>query len=75
MTQLLGYHPVYLMLVIGCGSKVGSWMNDSGFWVVCRAAHLTETETLRSWTVGLVLMGVAGLPIVWLLASLWPNPL
>ncbi|MCS7167738.1 MAG: SLC13 family permease [Gemmatales bacterium] len=75
MTQVLGYHPVYLMLAIGCGSKIGSWMNDSGFWVVCRASYLTEVETLRSWTIGLVLMGVAGLPFVWLLATYWPHPL
>jgi GntP family gluconate:H+ symporter len=75
MSAYLGYHPVYLVLAIGCGSKIGSWMNDSGFWVVCRAAALTESETLRSWTIGLVIMGLAGLPIVWLLASFWPHPL
>ncbi|MCS7159003.1 MAG: SLC13 family permease [Gemmatales bacterium] len=75
MAGLLGYHPVYLVLAIGCGSKIGSWMNDSGFWVVCRAANLTEFETLRSWTIGLVLMGIAGLPIVWFLANYWPQPL
>lgn len=74
MGRSLGYHPVYLMLAIGCGSKIGSWMNDSGFWVVCRAAYLTEAETLRSWTIGLALMGLAGLPIVWLLATYWPFP-
>ncbi|MCA9019940.1 MAG: GntP family permease, partial [Planctomycetaceae bacterium] len=28
----LGFHPVYLALAIGCGSKPISWMNDSGFW-------------------------------------------
>ncbi|HAW30452.1 MAG TPA: gluconate transporter, partial [Planctomycetaceae bacterium] len=30
----LGFHPVYLALAIGCGSKPISWMNDSGFWVI-----------------------------------------
>lgn len=68
----LGYHPVYLVMVIGCGSKVGSWMNDSGFWVVCKMSGMTETETLRSWTAALVLMGVAGLPLVWVLTKLLP---
>jgi GntP family gluconate:H+ symporter len=68
----LGYHPVYLVMAIGCGSKVGSWMNDSGFWVVCKMGGLTEAETLRSWTVALVLMGVAGLPLVWALTRLLP---
>jgi GntP family gluconate:H+ symporter len=26
---VLGFHPVYLALAIGCGSKPFSWMNDS----------------------------------------------
>jgi GntP family gluconate:H+ symporter len=68
----LGYHPVYLVMAIGCGSKVGSWMNDSGFWVVCKMSGMTEAETLRSWTVALALMGVAGLPLVWVLTKLLP---
>jgi GntP family gluconate:H+ symporter len=68
----LGYHPVYLVMAIGCGSKVGSWMNDSGFWVVCKMSGMTESETLKSWTVALVLMGVAGLPLVWILTELLP---
>ena len=68
----LGYHPVYLVMVIGCGSKVGSWMNDSGFWVVCKMSGMTEAETLKSWTTALVLMGMAGLPLVWILTKLLP---
>jgi GntP family gluconate:H+ symporter len=68
----LGYHPVYLVMAIGCGSKIGSWMNDSGFWVVCRMGGLTEAETLWSWTAVLVVMGVAGLPLVWVLTRLLP---
>jgi GntP family gluconate:H+ symporter len=70
--EYLGYHPVYLVMAIGCGSKVGSWMNDSGFWVVCKMSGMTETETLKSWTVALILMGVAGLPVVWALTRLLP---
>jgi GntP family gluconate:H+ symporter len=68
----LGYHPVYLVMAIGCGSKIGSWMNDSGFWVVCRMSGMTEAETLRSWTMTLVVMGVAGLPLVWALTRVLP---
>jgi GntP family gluconate:H+ symporter len=68
----LGYHPVYLVMAIGCGSKVGSWMNDSGFWVVCKMSGMTETETLKSWTVALMVMGVAGLPLVWVLTRVLP---
>ncbi|MFN4258799.1 MAG: GntP family permease, partial [Gemmataceae bacterium] len=49
-SAVLGYHPVYLVLAIGCGSLVGSWMNDSGFWVVGKMSGMTEKETFRSWT-------------------------
>jgi GntP family gluconate:H+ symporter len=72
LAAVLGYHPVYLVMAIGCGSKIGSWMNDSGFWVVCKAGGLTEAEALRSWTLVLVTMGVLGLPIIALLAWLFP---
>ncbi|MGE3804134.1 MAG: GntP family permease [Gemmataceae bacterium] len=72
VVQYLGYHPVYLVMAIGCGSKVGSWMNDSGFWVVCKAGGLTEAEALRSWTLVLATMGIVGLPLTALLAWLLP---
>ena len=68
----LPYHPVYIFMAIGFGAMICSWMNDSGFWVVCKMSGMTETETLRSWTAALVLMGVAGLPLVWVLTKLLP---
>jgi GntP family gluconate:H+ symporter len=67
----LGYDPVFLVMAVGFGSKVGSWMNDSGFWVVARMGNLTEGETLRGWTMCLVAMGVTGLPVVWLLTKVF----
>lgn len=36
--EILGFHPVYFALTIGCASKLIPWMNDSGFWVVCKAS-------------------------------------
>jgi GntP family gluconate:H+ symporter len=72
MPEYLGYHPVYLVMAIGCGSMVGSWMNDSGFWVVCKMGGLTEAETLRSWTATLVIMGVAAVPLILLLSQVLP---
>ncbi|MGF1580623.1 MAG: hypothetical protein ACFCD0_14775 [Gemmataceae bacterium] len=72
MSSHLGYHPVYLVMAIGSGSKVGSWMNDSGFWVVCKMGGLTEGETFQSWTLCLAFMGLFGLPVVLLLSSLLP---
>lgn len=67
----LGFHPVYLALAIGCGSKPVMWMNDSGFWIICKTSGFTEAETLKSATVMSAIMGVAGLGVVvvgaWLL--------
>ncbi|MCP5110247.1 MAG: gluconate permease, partial [bacterium] len=56
----LDYHLVYLALVIGSGSLVGSWMNDSGFWIFAKMSGLTETEALKSWTPLLAVLGLAG---------------
>lgn len=56
----LPYHPVYLALAIGCGSKPLPWMNDSGFWIVGRMSGMTESETLKTFSVTLTIMGVVG---------------
>ncbi len=56
----LSYHPVYLALAIGCGSKPLPWMNDSGFWIVGRMSGMTEVETLRTFSVTLTIMGMVG---------------
>jgi len=57
----LGFHPVYLALAIGCGSKPIPWMNDSGFWVITRMTGMKESQTLRIVTPMMSLMGVVGL--------------
>ena len=68
----LAFHPVYLALAIGCGSKPIPWMNDSGFWVVCKMSGLTEKETLKTFSVLLSIMGVVGLVAILILARLFP---
>lgn len=70
--ETLGYHPVYLALAIGCGSKMCPWMNDSGFWLVARMAGFTPVQTLRSFSLVLSVMGLVGLIIVLCLATLMP---
>jgi len=70
--ETLGFHPVYLALIIGCASKLVPWMNDSGFWVVSRTAGLTEAETLRTMSVMFTLMGLTGGAVVLLAAALFP---
>jgi GntP family gluconate:H+ symporter len=71
----LGYHPVYLAMAIGGGGLVGSWMNDSGFWIFARMGGLTEVETLKSWTPLLVILGIVSLGMTLLLVVLFPMPL
>lgn len=68
----LGFHPVYIALVIGCGSKLIPWMNDSGFWVVCKMSGFREIDTLRSFSIQLALMGTAGFIFVMLAAWMFP---
>ncbi len=69
----LGFHPAYLVPVIGAGSLMGSWMNDSGFWVFAKMGVLTEGETLRSWTILLSILSLSGLVFTLALALLFPG--
>ncbi|MEM9365853.1 MAG: SLC13 family permease [Planctomycetota bacterium] len=55
------FHPVYIAIAVGSGSLMGSWMNDSGFWVFTKMGGLTESESLRSWTPLLAILGLSGL--------------
>ena len=64
----LTYHPVYIAIAIGCGSKPISWMNDSGFWVISKMSGMTESEMLKTNTVMGIIMAVTGL-IVCLIGS------
>jgi len=70
----LPYHPVYVALAIGCGSKPGMWMNDSGFWVIARMTGMTETETLKTASVMVAIEGTVGLLATMALAAAWPHP-
>jgi len=66
------FHPVYLAIAIGCGSKPFPWMNDGGFWVITRLSGLREDQTLRTISPMMSLQGVAGLILTMLFAWLWP---
>jgi GntP family gluconate:H+ symporter len=69
----LGFHPVYLALAIGCGSKPIAWMNDAGFWIIGQMSGMTEGETLKTVSVMMAIMGVVGLLAV--MAGAWLFPL
>ena len=66
------FHPVYVAVAIGCGSKMGMWMNDSGFWVISRMSGMSETQTLRTASTMLSIEGTVGLLVTLALATLWP---
>lgn len=68
----VSFHPVYLAMAIGCGSKPIPWMNDSGFWIVTRLSGMHETQTLRHVTPMMSLMGVVGLGVTLIGAWLFP---
>ena len=68
----LTFHPVYLACAVGAGSLVGSWMNDSGFWIFAKMGGLTEVEALKSWTPLLLVLAVTTLLTTIVLAYLVP---
>ncbi|MCB1227238.1 MAG: hypothetical protein KDK99_15580 [Verrucomicrobiales bacterium] len=68
----LPFHPVYLALAIGFGGLFIVWMNDSGFWIIARMSGLTETETLKTWSLILAIMALVGLGLTLLLAQVMP---
>ena len=68
----LSYHPVYLAVAIGCGSKPFPWMNDSGFWVISKMSGMTEKETLKTLTPMATLMGLTGIIITMIAARIIP---
>ena len=70
--DLLPYHPVYLALAVGCGSKPIAWMADSGFWVICKMSGMTEAEGLRTVTPMSIVMGLVGLLATLIGATCFP---
>ena len=72
LPESLPYHRIYVYAAIGFGSGIVSWMNDSGFWVVCKMSGFTETETFRTWSLALIVIGVTGLLEVLVLSTILP---
>lgn len=68
----LAFHPVYLALAIGCGSKIFAWMNDSGFWIVTKMCGMEIQETIRYFSVLMTIMALAGLVAIMILSVLLP---
>lgn len=68
----LGFHPVYLCLAIGSGAKLIPWMNDAGFWIMCKTSNLTEQEALRTIAPMQTIMGISGLVLTMIAAYVFP---
>ena len=68
----LGFNPVYLCLAIGSGAKLVPWMNDAGFWIMCKTSNLTEQEALKTIAPMQSLMGITGLILTMIAAQLFP---
>jgi len=68
----LPFHTVYVACAIGSGSLVGSWMNDSGFWIYKQMSGLTEVEALGTWTPLLAVLGITGYVATQITALLMP---
>lgn len=49
-----------IVLSIASGATILSHVNDSGFWLVGKYFGLTETETLKSWTMMETIIALAG---------------
>lgn len=71
-TISLEYHQLYIGLAIACGSKLIPWMNDSGFWIVCKMSNLTEREALKTFSPMLTIMGIVGLIVILIAANVFP---
>lgn len=68
----LEFHPVYLCLAIGSGAKLIPWMNDAGFWIMCKTSNLTEQEALKTIAPMQSLMGISGMILTVIAAKLFP---
>jgi GntP family gluconate:H+ symporter len=69
----LPFHPVYLAMAIGAGSKPVSWMTDSAFCVITRMSGMTEAEGLKVISPMSIGMGLSALTMTLLMAWLFPH--
>ncbi|MCA9137458.1 MAG: GntP family permease [Planctomycetales bacterium] len=69
----LPFHPVYLAMAIGAGSKPVSWMTDSAFWVITRMSGMTEAEGLKVISPMSIAMGLSALTTTVVVAWVFPG--
>jgi gluconate transporter len=68
--QFSGYSAEILVLAVCCGGSSLGHVNDAGFWLVKEYLGMTVGETLRTWTIMKIIMGLIGISLL-LLAQMW----
>lgn len=58
-TASSGVSPILCAIAVCAGGIGLSLPNDSGFWAISKFFHLTETDTIRGWTLGGFVAGVS----------------
>jgi Gnt-I system low-affinity gluconate transporter len=56
-------HRALVVIAIASGATVLSHVNDSGFWLIGKYLGLSESQTLKTWTVMETIIGVVGFTI------------
>jgi gluconate transporter len=66
-----GVHPELMVLATGAGSLMFSHFNDSGFWMFKEYFNATIRETLLTWSMMELIVGVTGLAVALLMNLVW----
>jgi gluconate transporter len=64
-------HPELMVLATGAGSLMFSHFNDSGFWMFKEYFNATIRETLLTWSMMELIVGVTGLVVALLINLVW----
>ena len=68
LTDVSQMQRALLVIAIAAGASAMSHVNDSGFWLVSKYLGLSETQTLKSWTVMTTLLALVGFVSVLILS-------
>ena len=52
--------------------KIFAWMNDSAFWIITKMSGMEVKETIRHFSILLMVMGITGLIAVMVLSKVLP---
>jgi Gnt-I system high-affinity gluconate transporter len=63
--------PELMVLATGAGSLMFSHFNDSGFWMFKEYFNATIRETLMTWSMMELIVGLVGLAVALLLNLVW----